>query len=284
MKNINIILVVVGLIMISCQSNQVYVLDLSDNIEYNNIEIKYFKYDTLDKEPMLYKYFDIEGRLIEQVGNESRIKYKYDINGILVEKYNCRMYDCSVGRRELLFYDKNKNYIGSFFTLDTLVNLDTVKFEQIKYYDKKNNLIMELVDSGKDSKGKIFESWKNYIYSNEKIIKDIELKNNDTIWVGTYKYDNRGNLIEINKVRHELYENEKFEYNVNNQVIRKIIKANKYPLSKNTSYHVKNHSTTFKYDEQNRLIEEITFNHNGEKFRTFLYEYNNKQNTNANKH
>jgi hypothetical protein len=270
-------IIIVVLILIGCSRQEIYVPDFSNTIDYHCREIKYMGTSKIKDNVVSYKYFNEKKQLIEQVGHEYRIKYKYNKQGELIEKFSCRMYNCEIGWREIMFYDNKRNYIGSFFTLDTLILFDTIKVVQIKYYDEHNNLIKELSDKGSDVNGNKYECWKNYQIENGKIIKEIETNNGNTTWIGSYKYDLKNNLVTINRIQEELYENELMEYNSKNQLTKKTIESNRYPLTENTFYSVCNNTTIYKYDNLDRLIEEITYNHKGEIYRTFLYDYDCKE-------
>lgn len=270
-------IIIIVLILIGCNSQEIYVPDYSNTIDYHCRVIKYKGTSKNSNQIISYKYFNDKEQLIEQVEHENRIKYKYNKRGELIEKFTCGNYQCKNGWREIMFYDDNSNYIGSFITIDTLIVMDTIKFVQIKYYDEHNNLIKELSDKGSDVYGNKYECWKNYQIESGKISKEIETNNGNATWIGSYKYDLKNNLVTINRIQEELYENEIMEYNSKNQLTKKTIESNKYPLTENTFYSVCNNSTIYKYDNLGRLIKEITYNHKGEIYRTYLYDYDCKK-------
>jgi len=155
--------------------------------------------------------------------------------------------------------------------------MDTVKVEQVKFYDNKKRLIKELADRGKDVNNNKFEYWKFYQYENERVASEIETRNGDTLWVGTYDFNNSGNLIRINRKNREKYKNEQFEYDKSNRLIKWSIESNEQPLTENTAYSVSNNSTTYEYSDKGQLIREVTYNHKGDKYRIFIYQYTDRK-------
>lgn len=263
--------------LFGCQSNKDRVPDFSDNIDYQYSETKYMDNHNNEEHIVSIKYFNKQNQLIEQVGHEFRVKYTYDDKGNLTETFSCRMYNCDIGWRSILVYDSSGNHVGTYTTLDTLVNMDTVKVEQVKFYDNKKRLIKELAERGKDLNNDKFEYWKFYQYENERILSAIETRNGDTVWVGTYDYNKSGNLIRINRKNREKYKNEQFEYDKSNRLINWTIDSNENPLTENTSYSVSNNTTAYEYNHKGQLIREVTYNHKGEKYRTFFYQYKDKK-------
>jgi hypothetical protein len=268
MKKIGIISVI--LILFGCNSNN-KIPDFSSEINYAYKTIQYSG-NQKENEIISYKYFDNNEKLLEQIGKESRTKYFYNEIGKLKEKLNCRIYNCDIGWREILIYDNNNNYIGSKYIPKKFKNVNPRKFEQIKFYNKNNNIIKELSDSGTDVEGNIWEEWKFYYYEKGKIVKEIEKHNDKIIWTGIYEYDENNNLVSIKRKNKLKYENELFQYDKSNRLIKQSIE-NEEILNENVSFSVKNNSTSYKYDKIGRLIEEITFNHKGKEYRHFTNEY-----------
>jgi len=278
MKTRHLISLAMFLTLFSCQSNNVRIPDFSDEIDYQFSETKHiYIHDKNEEYIVSIKYFNKRNQLIEQVGHESRVKYTYDENGNLTETFSCRMYNCDIGWRSILMYDSSGNHIGTCMTLDTLINMDTVKVEQVKFYDSNKRLIKELADRGMDLSSNKFENWKFYNYENERILSEIETSNGDTVWAGTYNYDNSGNLIRINRKNREKYENEQFEYDKSNRLKKWSIESNEYPLTENTAYSVSKNTTAYEYNDKGQLIREVTYNHKGDKYRTFIYQYKDKK-------
>jgi hypothetical protein len=274
MRTLHKILAILILIQFSCSRQVLFVPDFSEQINYDTREIKFSGSDMTPENAINYKFFNQSGQLIEQIGHEYRIKYFYDSIGDLIEKYNCRMYNCEIGWRDLMIYNDNKNLIGIYRTLDTAVDLDTAKFEQIKFYNESSKLYRELVDRGSNMQGDKYEIWRAYSYNDQLIDKEFDIKNGDTTWIGNYNYDDTGKLINITRILGKLKEVKNFVYNENGQLIKESIESNEYDMtSKDWSFNVKNNSTEYQYDDNNRLIKEITYNHKGDIYRTFLYRY-----------
>lgn len=273
MRTLHIILAFLILIQFSCTRQNLYVPDFSEQIDYDTREIKYSGGDMKSENAINYKYFNQSGQIIEQIGHEYRVKYYYDSVGDLIEKYNCRMYNCEIGWRDIMIYDDNKNLLGTYRTLETAIDLDTVEFEQIKFYNEKGELSKELFDRGSNMQGDKYEIWKGYSYNDQLISKEFDIKNGDTTWIGNYNYDNKRQLINITRILGKLKEERNFNYNESGQLIKESIESNEYPLTENVSFSVKNNTIRYDYDSQGRLIKEVTLNHKGKVYRTFLYRF-----------
>jgi YD repeat-containing protein len=273
MRTLHKILAFLILIQLSCSRQVLYVPDFSEYIDYETREVKYSGNEMTPENAINYKFFNQSGQLIEQIGREYRIKYFYDSLGVLIEKYNCRMYNCEIGWRDLMIYNENKNLIGIYRTLDTIVDLDTAKFEQIKFYNESGKKTRELVDRGSNMQGNKYEIWRTYSYNDELINKEFDIKNGDTTWIGNYNYDDKGQLINITRTLGKLKEEKIFVFNGHGQLIKESIESNQYPLTEDVSFSAKNNTTTYDYDSIGRLIKEVTLNHKGKVYRTFLYSY-----------
>lgn len=272
MKKLGIILIV--LFLFGCNSNT-KVPDFSSAIDYSYKSIEYYGNPEIN-DIKSYKYFNRKGKLVEVVGNEYRIKYTYNPNGQLKEKLHFRLYNCDLGWREILIYDNNGNYIGSKNITKNIKSVKPRKFEQIKFYDKNNNLVKELSDSGTDVEGNNWKKWKYYSYKNNKITKEIEKSNDKIIWIGEYDYDIHGNLISIERKNNLKYETESFQYDKLKRIKKESVK-NSELLDDNVSFSARNNSRTYKYDKLGRIVEETVFNHKGEKYRSFSYKYYKKE-------
>mgnify|MGYP001234178841 CR=1 FL=1 len=108
-------------------------------------------------------------------------------------------------------------------------------------------------------------------------IKELELKNKDTVWKGKYFYNSKGQLTQIKRKNRDKYFNEIFEYKQNGDLIKKASETNKNRITENTSFSADNYSTKYKYNQNNKLIRETTFNHKREKYRTFYYQIERKK-------
>jgi hypothetical protein len=183
------------------------------------------------------------------------------------------MYNCEIGWWSFLKYDDQGNYMGSFNSKDSVMSFDTVKVEQVKFYDSDNNLIKELEDSGTDFNGNKFELWKFYEYQEGVVKKEIEKRNEDTVWVGTYTYNSNYNLSRIEYWRDNKYRFIDYEYSEDGKLIEKQTESNLYELTDSTIISLNNSSTVYEYDSQGRLLKELTYNHRGELYREFVYRY-----------
>jgi len=268
---INIIVSITTILLFSCQSSR-FVPNFSEQILYDYKVIVY-SCEGRNKEIHSFEYYNEKEQLVEQVQYEYRAKYIYNTKGQLAEKFHCRMYNCQAGRREILIYDNNGNHIGTYRTSEENINMDTIKVEQIRFYDENNHLIKELSDKGTDVYGKPYEFWKYYIYENDKIANEITMRNNDTVWVGKYFYNEAGYLVSIYRKNGQKYQKETFEYDQSGKLIKEKIEDNTYPLTKDVSFSRDNNSKTFLYNEQGKLIEEIRYNHKGEELLKYKYVY-----------
>ena len=254
-------------IISSCQSRNEFT-DISNQIDFAYKQLRYS--DKVSDENLKgIRYFSRDSLLIETIGFEYRTKLIYNDNKKLIETYNCsRGYNCDFGSRKLLFYDKNDNLIGHFSTTEKIVDRDTIKFEQTIFYNSENQIEKKLVFRGNG-----YETWKNYEYSENRIIREIETQNSDTIWIGNYFYDKKNNLIEISRRSTNKYEIELFFYNKFNEIAEKRIMSNEHKIDKYNSYSANNNSTEYKYNENGLIKEQTHFNHLGEEYWKHIYKY-----------
>jgi len=265
LKSILLLLIIVS----SCQSRNEFA-DISNQIDFAYKQLKYSD-KVSDKNLNGIGYFSKDSLLIEKVGFEYRTKLIYDDENKLIETKGFR------SPRKLHFYDKNNNFIGIYYTSDSIVDRNTIKIEQTKFYNSDNSLKRELIQSGKGVNGKYFETWKEYIYLENKIIKEIETRNSDTIWIGDYYYDRDNNLSEISRKLADKYEIEIFSFNKFNKIKTHIILSNEHKIDKHTSYSVNNNRTEYLYYKNGLIKEETRFNHLGEKVWKNIYEYETKK-------
>ena len=264
------------LLLCSCQSNKRYVPDFSNNIDYAH-KVTTYSYSNGIKEIFSYDFYDKKNNLIESVGFECRKKIIYDSIGKLQEKLICRMYNCEVGFREILIKDRLGNIIGLYNTREETLDIDTIHFKQTKFYNERSQLIKELIHSGNNFYGEYFEYWKYYAYENNHIISDIEICNNDTVWNGQYSYNDVGNLVSIIYTNKKgTIKTKKFEYNQLGKLIKETVEKDKHLLKRNVSFDVDNNTKTYMYDDRERLVEKIKFNHKGKIQNRFIYEYEDK--------
>lgn len=257
----------------SCQSiDDQRIPDFSDEIDFAYNRISHV--EAQDTSWLsAFEYFNNKGQLIEEVKHERRVKYNYGSDGKLKEKIYCREYNCNSARREILIYDDSGNHIGSFTTTNSKVDLDTVKFQQTKFYNDDNHLVKELVNSGTDAYGENYEYWKHYTYKNNRIDKEIETRNGDTVWVGDYSYTSTGKVSEVKRVNGDKFEIEKFKYDQQGNLIKESIENNQYELTNSTLYNVYNNAVEYKYNNDSRLVEKSIYNHKGDLYRRYSYKY-----------
>jgi hypothetical protein len=95
---------------------------------------------------------------------------------------------------------RHYNLPGTYRTRDSLVNLDTIKYRQTRFYDINNNLIKALDHEWNGSKGEKHERWNFYYYDNKRRVKEIDIEDSvHVVWTGIYEYDSAGNLKTIKK-------------------------------------------------------------------------------------
>ena len=209
------------------------------------------------------EYYNSKNQLTRSMEREEGCSnYIYNDKGILIEKTWSR--NCANGIREIMMFDLRENQIGTFITKDSIINLDTVRFKQTKFYNQDNKIIKELEQEGNNSDFKHFEIWNYYSYQNGKTNEGKTLMNEGLQWNITYKYDLKGNLIQIKKVRNELYEIRNFSYDNKNELIKEVISSTENPITPETSFSAGNNTTLYKYDSKGFLTEEIRFNHKGD--------------------
>ena len=278
MKLFRIILTfLIVLLLWTCQCGKRHIPDFSNDIDYAYKAIVYSQSKN-KREIYAYKYYDKYDNLIEWVSFERRIIFVYDSIGYLQEEFWCRMYNCEVGIREIFMKDSFGNTIGVFRTntYEKQLDLDTVTFKQTKFYDEKYQLTKELIQSGNNVHGEYFEKWKYYFHENNRTIGDVETHNNDTIWKGTYSYDDLGNLLSVISTNNGNVKKSEFEYDKFGNLTKETVERDKHLLAKNVSFCVDNNTITYAYDENKRLLEETKYNHKGDIVNKFVYEYKNE--------
>lgn len=249
---------IITLLLVSCNSERKNI-DSFYNFDYD-YELRSYYSDDLENHKSAQFYKD--GKLIRRTSREGGCEvFHYDSTGRLIETTWGR--NCEYGRRTIFMYDSLNNHIGYYSTLDSIVNLDTVKFTQTLFYDSDNRLVKERTDKRKDMQGIEFEIWNLYTYTDSLIQTETILRNQDTLWTGEYFYDSNNNLIKIHRVRNSLYETELFRYNKNGLLIEKEIISTENPVTPKTSFSAGNNTRTYKYDSDGILTEEAVLNHEG---------------------
>jgi hypothetical protein len=268
LKSILLILIIIS----SCQTRDEFP-DISNQIDFEYKQLKYSREVSSENLKGIH-FFSKDSSLIEKVGYEYRMKLIYDNQNNLIETHNCRMYNCNLSSRKFYFYDKSNNLIGSSSTykFNSKVHRDTIKFEQTKFYNLENQIEKELIFRGNG-----YETWKNYEYSENRIIREVEIQNYDTIWIGNYFYDKNNNLIQISRRFKEKYEIELFFYNKFNKIAEHRIMSNENKVGKYTSHSSNNNSTEYKYYENGLIKEKTHYNHLAEERWKYIYKYEKKK-------
>lgn len=245
-------------LLISCNSERKSV-DSFYNFDYD-YELRSYYSDDLDNHKSTQFFKD--GELIRRTAHEGGCEvFLYDSTGRIKESTWGR--NCEYGRRTIFMYDSLNNHIGYYSTMDSIVNLDTVNFEQIFFYNSDNRLTKERTDKRKDMQGVEFEIWKFYTYTDGLIQTETILRNIDTLWIGKYSYNSNNELIKIHRTKADLYETELFKYNENGLLIEKEIISTENPVTPETSFSAGNNKRTYKYDSDGILTEEAVLNHEG---------------------
>ena len=246
------------LLLISCNSENKRI-DSFYNFDFD-YELRSYYSDDL-KNHKSAQFFK-NGKLVRRTDREGGCEvFLYDSTGQIIETTWGR--NCETGRRTIFMYDSLNNHIGYLSTMDSIVNLDTVDFEQIFFYNSDNRLIKERTDKRKDMHGVEFETWKFYTYTDSLIETETILRNNDTLWIGKYSYNSKNELIKIHRTRADLYETELFKYNENGLLIEKEIVSTENPVTPETSFSAGNNKRIYKYDSDGILTEEAVLNHEG---------------------
>jgi hypothetical protein len=234
-------------------------------------EISTYYDDTLDNKNLRHiEYFDANGKLLRVLGTEEGCtRFIYNDQGQLVEKIWGRT--CDQRFRELMIYDSSKNLLGTYLTRDSLINLDTVTYTQLYYYDSDNNLIKEFEREWNNLDGEHFEQWHFYTYEDGRRVKDTIRQNQGLVWAGTYEYDSKSNLISLHRVRRSIFEIRTFEYDSSGRLIEEEIRSNEYPLTAKVTHSAGNNKTYYKYNQEGQLIEKKNISHKGKVDSRVLY-------------
>lgn len=207
-------------------------------------------------------------KIIRRIEDESCMTYYYD-NGKLNETKWGRT--CPGFVRNILIYDKNKNYISDYITRDSVINLDTIKYEQTKFYNHQNKKIRELIHEFNAEDGKKVRYWREYTYKNNKVDKEFTYINESLTWKGQYLYDSVGNLIGKERFRNGLYEKEFYTYDNENKLIKEEILSTYNPITKEVTHSAGNNYKIYKYDKKGFLVECDFYTHKKELYNVEKY-------------
>nr|WP_321235164.1 hypothetical protein [uncultured Psychroserpens sp.] len=260
----------------ACSPNEDLVLN-SENIKALNASITHDyrikKYVTSNREKTLVNIdYILNNQLVEQLGKASRKQLIYN-NGRLEKIIQCRFNNCNSPYYELLNYDDNGNLLGSsMINTKESGDIETLINEQTKYYNADNVLVKERVDKGSDVNSNPFETWKTYTYKANRIATEIQVRNQDTIWIGTYSYDQDNRLKKISRTNDTLFDNDTFTYNSKGLLVKKTRESNVHKIAKNTSFSVHNTTTVYVYNDANKCISETIYNHLGQTHLEFNYQ------------
>ncbi|MGC1204247.1 MAG: hypothetical protein WA839_05085, partial [Flavobacteriaceae bacterium] len=109
------------------------------------------------------KYYDSNDKLLREIKRDGIcIEYLYNENNKVAETVTGR--NCDFGRRSIFIYDSAGNHLGNFETLQANIDLDTVNFEQTKFYNDLNQLVKEKISETKSIDGELIEIWNLYKY------------------------------------------------------------------------------------------------------------------------
>lgn len=224
------------------------------------------------------KYYDSTDRLIREIGRDGDCKkYIYDNSGRLIEIVWGRT--CEDGIRQIYVFDTSGHHVGYYRTRDTIVDLDTVQFEQIKFYDSQDRLIEEKVNERNTMDGVIFSTWNFYTYIGE-IKSTVAIKVNDILhWEGTYHYDTKARQVELKKVRKERFETDYSIYNDAGQLIEQGTKTNNQFITPMGTFETPQEKIIFRYDTMGFMNEEIQY-HDNKTLQRIIY-IKQKEETNA---
>jgi YD repeat-containing protein len=231
--------------------------------------ISYYNNTVDQKNIFSIKYYDSSDRLIREIGrDEDCTRYIYDGKGRLIETIWGRT--CGSGMRQIYIFDSSGNHVGFYKTEDTVhICTDTVKFEQIKFYDSQNRLTAEKVDERHDMEEDTISTWNYYTYGG-KIKAAVEIKENEiAIWHGLYHYDTKGRLIELEKVRNNDFEIEYYIYNDSGQLIEKGTKSNGKLITKIGTFKIPNRKRIYDYDSTGFATKETLYQDDKVELRIF---------------
>lgn len=248
------------LLLFACQSREE---QLQETFESHYVVESYYSNADDPKNLNSVKYFDSSDRLIREIGKEGDCtQYIYESSGKLKEKVWGRSCDQVQGVRHILIYDTLGNHVGTYSTHAAIVDLDTVKFEQINFYDRENRLVKEKVAERIEAQGDTIKTWNYYTYNRNRIDSLVVKENDGLLWKGVYRYDSTGRLIEVKKNRRDTFENEFYIYDDLGRLIEKQTKTNDKVASPMGTHKVPDTKRAYTYDSTGFQAKEILY-HDG---------------------
>lgn len=231
------------------------------NFEYDYKIEEYFKEDS-----RLWKVnFFKNGLLIAKSGREGDLtKYIYNNDSILIETYWGRQ--CGFSIRTIYRFDSLNNCIGEICLpmKDTITDVDTVQFQQTKFYDNKNRLVKELTDIRYDSTGYNSKIWSSYVYDDRRIKEEYITRDSSLISKVAYKYDLNNNLVEKHENYDDYYVTRKYKYNDKGWLTEEYVTSNEYPLTPKVLFSTTNNRIEYQYDSSGFQTTKCVYNHRNE--------------------
>jgi len=162
-----------------------------------------------------------------------------------------------------MIYDSSANVIRTYVTNDSLINIDTVHYQQRLFYGKNGRLTKELKSERTDMDGNKIQTWSSYTYDQERIVGELMTENSNPLWTCRYEYNDNRQLTAIYRTRGRIVNNDFFRYNNEGLLIEKEVNGNEYPVTPKVAFTVSVNRTIYGYDPSGELIEEVLLGHRG---------------------
>lgn len=253
------------LMFTNCYQNNVKILG---EIDYAYKVIEYVSYKSGEKKPYSYKFYNKDDKLIQVIWSGEIERIYYDSVGNIEKIFNTTEYDTNRTFDTWEFYIKDDfgNIIGIYKThnlADSIINVDTIDIQQVKYYNKNNQLVKEVLNDTNELKF--------YFYEDSLLLKVIETMDNDTTQIKEYTYSELGHLKSIYSKEKRRSENETFEYDQRGNLIKYMKKFNNKYVIDGIEYRPSDYTEILVYDKD-KLIEKTIYD--DEKInRKLFYEY-----------
>lgn len=249
------------LLIVACQSRE---KQQHQSLEAQYVVKSYYSNADDPKNLNAVKYYDSSDRLLREIGKEGDcIRYIYDETGKLVEKVWGRSCgQAQVAVRHILIYDSLSNHVGTYSTFNTLVDMDTVHYEQIYFYDSEKRLVKEKIAERVESSGDTIKTWSYYTYDGNKKDSMVIKENDGLLRKGAYKYNKSGKLVELRKTLRNTFDNEHFIYDNLGRLIEKRTKTNEKVTTPMGVLKLPDTKKVYTYDSAGFLNKEILY-HDG---------------------